>query len=211
MGHPQVRRTRLLFCITHYAHCLYCRDTCRPADNLEDLHDEDQPLAGYKSASALGNAIKHWLEYHDYGFRLVNCATVLLHNNIPTDFTNCSRAFKFSIDVGIKREGTRGNPAKAFQLNDVSLVEREELGPTTGHGTRSQPCATRKQSSDVNRVLRSSQLRSSPLFSSSWALESQSGNSFPSSYRRADPETRTRSTSPRAPFSQIPAGYVSRP
>ncbi|KAL1947377.1 hypothetical protein VTO73DRAFT_14338 [Trametes versicolor] len=86
------------------------KDTCRPADNLEDLHDEDQPLAGYKSASALGNAIKHWLEYHDYGFRLVNCATVLLHNNIPTDFTNCSRAFKFSINVGIKREGTRGNP-----------------------------------------------------------------------------------------------------
>lgn len=144
------------FASPHYAHCLYCRDTCRPADNLEDLHDEDQPLAGYKSASALGNAIKHWLEYHDYGFRLVNCATVLLHNNIPTDFTNCSRAFKFSIDVGIKREGTRGNPAKAFQLNDVSLVEREELGPLSGdNGTWNAITALCHEEAELRRQSRS--------------------------------------------------------
>lgn len=85
--------------------------------------------------SAATQAIKQWIESHDYSFGAVTYATVLLNNGAPTghSLTNCTWVFKFTINLGIKHEpGTGGNPAEAFLLHDVSLVKREELGPLCG-------------------------------------------------------------------------------
>lgn len=76
--------------------------------------------------SAATQAIKQWIESHDYSFGAVTYATVLLNNGAPTghSLTNCTWVFKFTINLGIKHEpGTGGNPAEAFLLHDVSLVK----------------------------------------------------------------------------------------
>lgn len=73
--------------------------------------------------------MKHWIENHEYAFRAVTSATLLLHDDIPADLADCARVFKFMITLNPKHEGTDGNPAKGFQLIDGSLVKREELGP----------------------------------------------------------------------------------
>ncbi|KAL1947395.1 hypothetical protein VTO73DRAFT_14356 [Trametes versicolor] len=99
-------------------------------DGYERPRADGHSFSGFPSAIILGNAIKLWAEIHDYGITVVTNAAILLNNDIrPSDFSREIWAFMFVLDVGANSQGPDGNPAKAFQLLQVSLMRKEELGP----------------------------------------------------------------------------------
>ncbi|OJT12229.1 hypothetical protein TRAPUB_11217 [Trametes pubescens] len=106
------------------------RDFCRRSDDPNSPRADGHSFSGYPSAITLGNAIKLWVEIHNYGFTVVTNTVILLNNDIqPSDFSREIWAYLFVLDVGANSQGPDGNPAKAFQLLQTSLVRKEELGP----------------------------------------------------------------------------------
>ncbi|KAI0668501.1 hypothetical protein C8Q78DRAFT_1071371 [Trametes maxima] len=103
------------------------KNFCRGSDKTPRSSSRpDAGFAGYPAPITLANAIKSWVEVHDYGFVTITNGLVLLNGNVEHTFT-APHAFLLELDVGA--HSADDNPATAFKLLNCSVLPKAGLGP----------------------------------------------------------------------------------
>ncbi|KAI0648288.1 hypothetical protein C8Q79DRAFT_905099 [Trametes meyenii] len=101
---------------------------CRESNKISRSSSQpDAGFAGYPAPITLANAIKSWVEVHDYGFTTIANGVALLNGNVEHTFLT-PHAFLVELDVGT-HSADNDNPATAFKLINCSILSKAGLGP----------------------------------------------------------------------------------